>query len=276
MHPDVLPYLRCPVCGDRLSSGAATAAGRSVRCGRGHAFDLARQGYLNLATGRLRHSGDTAAMVAARAEFLAAGHYRFIAEALAAAAAARRAGPGLVVDVGAGTGYHLGSVLDARPGAVGLALDSSKAAARRAGRAHPRATAVVCDVWRRLPIADSCAQLVLNVFAPRNPAEFRRVLAPDGDLLVVTPEPEHLTELVEALGLLRVDPAKADRLSHDLGAPVEERRLTRTLPLGHRVLRDLVAMGPSAWHTDPTAVAALPEPFPVTAAVRLRRYRPVS
>lgn len=267
MRADLVPYLRCPVCG-----GALTPTGRAVRCGRGHAFDLARQGYLNLVAGRLRHPGDTAAMVAARAEFLAAGHYAFLAEALAGAAA-QSPGPGLVVDVGAGTGHHLAAVLGVRPDALGLALDSSKAAVRRATRAHPRAGAAVCDVWGRLPLGDSSVRLLLNVFAPRNPAEFRRVLAPGGELLVVTPEPEHLTELVDALGLLRVDPGKAGRLAHDLGVPVAQRRLTRRLRLDHEALRLLVAMGPSAWHTHPAAAASLPEPFPVTVAVRLHRYR---
>jgi 23S rRNA (guanine745-N1)-methyltransferase len=57
-------------------------------------------------------------------------------------------GPGLVVDVGAGTGHHLAAVLDALTAHHGVALDVAKAAARRAARAHPRAAAVVCDVWR--------------------------------------------------------------------------------------------------------------------------------
>jgi len=283
MRTEVLAYLRCPVCGDTLAP-----ADRAVRCARGHAFDVARQGYLHLTTGQVRHRGDSAAMVAARADFLARGHYAFVAEALAQRAAELAAsrpadttaqGPGagqtaapLVVDVGAGTGYHLAAVLDALPAAVGLALDSSKAAARRAARAHPRADAVVCDVWSGLPVRDHGARLVLNVFAPRNPAEFRRILHPDGELLVVTPQPEHLAELVGALDLLRVDVRKQERLAA-LGRPVLRRRLTRTLRLGHDDLRALVAMGPSARHVDPDAVSALPEPFTVTAAVQLDAYR---
>jgi 23S rRNA (guanine745-N1)-methyltransferase len=286
MKPEVLAYLRCPVCGAGLAP-----ADRAVRCARGHTFDVARQGYLHLTTGPVRHPGDSAAMVAARADFLARGHYAFVAEALAQRAAEltvpgpaettagtrdRRAGGAapapLVVDVGAGTGYHLAAVLDALPAAVGLALDSSKAAARRAARAHPRADAVVCDAWSGLPVHDHAARLVLNVFAPRNPAEFRRVLAPGGELLVVTPQPEHLAELVGALDLLRVDVRKQERLAA-LGRPVLRRRLTRTLHLGHDDLRALVAMGPSARHVDPDAVSALPEPFTVTAAVQLDAYR---
>jgi 23S rRNA (guanine745-N1)-methyltransferase len=273
MRPDLLRHLRCPVCSGRLR-----AAGQQLRCERGHSFDVARQGYVHLAAGPLRHPGDTAAMVAARAEFLAAGHYAFIASALAAWAELES---GLVLDVGAGTGYHLAAVLSAAPDAVGLALDSAKPAVRRAARAHPRAGAAVCDAWGRLPVADRAAQLILNVFAPRHAAEFHRVLAPGGKLLVVTPEPEHLAGLVDALALLRVDPSKEDRVAAELGThfvPAGHRVLRQRMYLTHREVATLVGMGPSARHTDAGELAAriatLPEPVQVTAGVRLARYRP--
>jgi 23S rRNA (guanine745-N1)-methyltransferase len=51
-----------------------------------------------------------------------------------------------------------------------------------------------------LPLADACADLMLDIFAPRNGAEFHRVLRPGGALLVVTPHPDHLAELVGPLG----------------------------------------------------------------------------
>ena len=44
------------------------------------------------------------------------------------------------------------------------------------------------------------------------------MLRPDGALLVVTPAADHLAELVDALGLLRVDPDKADRVGASLAA----------------------------------------------------------
>jgi len=71
-------------------------------------------------------------MVAARAELLVAGHLDPVARAVAGQAGTRSAGSGLVVDVGAGTGFYLAAVLDVLPAHHGLALDVAKAAVRRA------------------------------------------------------------------------------------------------------------------------------------------------
>ncbi len=264
-----LPYLRCPVCEDTVGHGPP----RTLRCPRGHSFDVARQGYVNLTRGRMPHEGDSAAMIEARAAFLAAGHYTFIADALAGEATGT-AGP--VLDAGTGTGFYLGHVLDRLPDATGLGLDVSKPALRRAARAHPRAGAALADLWQRLPLADASAGLILNVFAPRNGAEFRRVLRPDGALLVVTPAADHLRELVASHGLIRVDPDKADRVAESLGGHFTAERVTtcrRVLRLSGDELRTLVAMTPSARHTTlgdlPAGGAA------VTAAVDLTVHRPV-
>lgn len=289
MRADIVRFLRCPVCHGALTppqptSGAAPGGAGPLRCAHGHSFDQARQGYAHLSAGPLAHTGDSAAMVDARVRFLGAGHYRFIADALAGAARSVRppgAGPGeLVVDVGAGTGYHLAAVLDALPDALGLALDASKPALRRAARAHPRADAAACDVWRALPVADGTAALVLNVFAPRNGPEFRRVLAPGGAVLVVTPTPRHLAELARPLGLLTVDPAKESRVAGTLMPWLNqesERGYEQHLLLHRAEVATLVGMGPSARHLDEDAllagIAELPEPVAVTASVRLGVYR---
>jgi len=274
MNRDAVAHLRCPVCHETLAAVAvADGAAWALRCPRGHSFDIARQGYVDLSAGRSPHTGDTPQMVAARDAFLATGHYAFVSAALAEAAAGSS---GLAVDVGAGTGQHLAAVLDRDPGLVGLALDASKPALRRAARAHDRAGAVRADAWGRLPLADHDTAVLLDVFAPRNGPEFHRVLRPDGRLLVVTPEPDHLAELVDALGLLRVDPDKEDRLAASLDRQfVLERR--QTLRSALRLDRDEVAavvgMGPSAWHRAPAAID-LPTPVEVTAAVRVDQYTP--
>ncbi|OKI14303.1 putative RNA methyltransferase [Streptomyces sp. CB03911] len=275
MLQDIERYLACPHCGQALALG-----GRTLRCPAGHSFDLAKQGYVSLLAGDAHTgTGDTADMVSARTDFLAAGHYRPIADALAEAAVA--ASPeGLVADLGAGTGYYLSHVLDALPANPGAALDISKFALRRAARAHPRIGAVVCDAWRPLPLRDASAGLVLNVFAPRNGPEIRRALRPGGTLLLVSPTSRHLRELVGALGLLSVDEDKQRRIEEKLGpylAPAERLEVEFPMRLSAADVRTVVAMGPSAWHTDreqlDARLAALPDPVEVTASVTVAAYR---
>jgi 23S rRNA (guanine745-N1)-methyltransferase len=267
MIDGAIPYLRCPICEQSLRR-----AERALRCPRGHSFDMAKQGYADLSAGRLPHVGDTAEMVADRAAFLAAGHYDFIATALAAAAP----GTGLIVDAGTGTGHYLGRVLDAAPATTGLGLDVSKPALRRAARAHPRAATVLADLWRPLPIVDGAAAAILDVFAPRNGAEFRRVLRKEGVLLVVTPAAEHLHELVTAHGLIRVAPDKASRVSEALDEHFTRESATplcQTMQLSAAEARTLIGMTPSARHVP---AATLPTtPATVTAAVVVTAYRPV-
>jgi 23S rRNA (guanine745-N1)-methyltransferase len=181
----VLPALRCPVCGTRLQAEPR----RALVCQAGHRFDLARQGFVTLRSGRTDPgTADTPAMVAARERFLSGGHYRPIKAALSATVAeALIDGPaGLVVDLAGGTGAYLSDVLDALPDRTGLCLDLSRPALQRASRAHPRAAAVGADAWQPLPLADGCAAAVLSVFGPRNPPEIERVLAPGGVLVTVS------------------------------------------------------------------------------------------
>ncbi len=272
-----VPALRCPHC-----AGPLRRAGNELRCGRGHSFDVARQGYVNFAVGSIQGaSPDTAAMVAARARFLDRGHYAPIADAagsLAASLAPDAAEGGIVLDLAGGTGYYLAAVMRQVPGRIGVCVELSKPALRRAAAAHPRAAAIGADVWRGLPVADRSAGLVLSVFGPRNSAETNRVLTRGGAFIVVTPTPRHLGEVIAPLGMLTVDAAKADRLAASTSGleQTSSRMLEYTVALTHPDLSDLVAMGPSAYHVQPAQLAervgALADPLAVTVSVTLSAY----
>ena len=298
----VAPHIRCPVC-----AGPVAVGDDQVTCGRGHSFNIARQGYVSLTTGRGGPgTGDSAAMVLARDRFLGAGHYRPVADALSALAAgclatrgratrglatqglatrglatpADPGGPGLVLDLAGGTGYYLALVLDALDARLGACVDLSAPALRRAARAHPRAAALGADAWGHLPLADESAALVLSVFGPRNPAEIRRVLAPGGALIVATPGPDHHAELRRSLGLIGIDERKSARLAEAYGdyASTTVTTVRYQLRLGHADLTDLVAMGPSARHIGAAELAARvaalpPAPVTVTVDVEVRSYQ---
>jgi 23S rRNA (guanine745-N1)-methyltransferase len=267
VRADIVQHLRCPVCGDPLNAGD-----RSLHCARRHSFDLARQGYVDLTAGRVTHAGDSAEMIAAREALLTAGHFRVLEKALTGAVGDRAGG--LVVDVGTGTGHYLAAVLADGTG-PGLGIDVSKAALRRAAKAHPRLAAVRADVWRGLPVANGAAATVLNVFAPRDGGEFRRILRDDGVLVVATPAADHLGELVTALDLVRVDPDKSGRLAATLTPwfePVDRQEHRWRMRLTAQEVRTVVAMGPSARHTDVDRLDTTSTD--VTAAVDVTRWRP--
>ncbi|TFV76626.1 23S rRNA methyltransferase [Blastococcus sp. CT_GayMR20] len=266
--------LACPVCAAALAPVADASA---LRCAGGHLFDRARQGHISLLPpGHRPPSGDSAEMVADRVSFLEAGHYAGLTGAIADAVDGTT-----LLDLGGGTGHHLAGALDRLPDAVGVVLDSSRYAARRAARAHPRAVSVVADTWAGLPVAEAAVDRVLVVFAPRNGPEIARVLAPGGRLVVVTPASDHLAEIVGPLGLLRVDPDKATRLAGTLEphlVPVGSSAFRQELRLDRAAVATLVGMGPHARHLDPAALAsslaALPEPVGVTVSVDIGTYRP--
>lgn len=242
----VARWLRCPHCHQPL-----VLRERSLVCPAGHGFDVARQGYVNLLGRAAPRHADTARMVQARSRFLEGGWYQPIRQALAG----RTADAQRILEVGAGAGYYLAGCLGA--GAWGLATDISAAACRRAARAHPRQAAVVADTWAGLPLADGAVDVILCVFAPRNPAEFRRVLAPGGRVLVVVPEPGHLAALRRRDQLLEVAPDKTGHLRqafHDWRA-TDETVIREPLDLDAAGATDLVQMGPNAFHDSRTVDA---------------------
>lgn len=246
----VVDLLCCPVCRAPLE-----CADRTLLCGRGHAFDLARQGYVTLLGGAGNNfRSDTAQMLAARTRFLDGGFFDPIMSAVSEQCPSGAA----ILDVGAGTGHYLDAAV-ASSGGRGVGLDLSKLAARQISRLPGAIGAVVADGWQPLPIADAAIDVALSVFSPRNVPEFARVLGPGGTLIVVSPTPRHLAEVVETVGMIGVDKDKSVRIGNSMAGHFTrtERRLVEyPISLTHSQIADVVLMGPSAFHLTENDVHA--------------------
>lgn len=258
----------------------------------GHSFDVAKQGYVTLAAGAgLKHKGDDMDMVNAREAYLATGHFAPFVESVTGAvqdaldaSSLSVSTPASLLEVGAGTGYYLAHTLDSIDGARGVGLDISPHAAKHLAKCHSRVGAVVADVWQQLPIRDESIDAISVVFAPRNPSEFQRVLAPGGQVIVLTPGAGHLDELREPLGILGVEEGKVERMYEQAEGHLEQAAdpvdISFPIHLDKAAIAAQVGMSPSARHisADELAerMAALPPTLTVTARARLDRLRAVS
>lgn len=279
MPLDLDDVLICPLCSGPLSEVRETTLG----CPSGHRFDAARQGYYNLITGKgTAFQADTAEMVDARSAFLGRGHYAPLRDAIADAVAAQVDEPAVILDAGAGTGYYLKELHRRQPGSRSVALDISKFALRRTARQVPDGVSVVWDVWQPLPVRESSVDVILNVLAPRNPGEFRRVMRPGGTLVVATPLPGHLAEIASAASLLEVPADKAAQLTNSFAGlfePASSQKVEFALQLTPADVHDAALMGPAARHLDRGAlrrrVAMLPDTSRAHASFTVQAFRPV-
>lgn len=284
VQPLLESVVRCPVCNGFLSASSGATGGtaqapafpRLLACTAGHRYDAAKQGYFNLLTGGgTAFEADTPTMVQARMDFLSRGHYAPLAWAVNAAATTGAAHRPVILDAGAGTGYYLQSVRKVLPESEAIALDISKFALRRAVRALPGALCLVWDVWRALPIADASVDVLLNIFAPRNPAEFGRVVSDNGILVVVTPLPHHLREVAAEAGLLNIRAGKSDDVASSLAGNFRELSSTRLefpMKLSAKDIADVAAMGPAGHHQPSGPAEPLPQGATVTAAFTIQTF----
>ena len=168
---------------------------RHLLCARGHAFDVARSGYINLLQPqdrRSKHPGDTADAVAARRRLHDRGVTAPLLHAIAELVSPTPAD--VVLDAGCGEGFYLGT-LAGQAAFAAQGVDISIPAVEAAARRYPACQWIVANADRSLPYPNNSFSLVLSITGRMNPAEFRRVLCPDGRLLVALAAPEDFVEL---------------------------------------------------------------------------------
>lgn len=242
-------------------------------CPRGHSFDLARSGYINLLQPRERRSkqpGDNVAAVAARRRLHDRGVTQPLLLGIAEIIAPRPSD--VVLDAGCGDGFYLGS-LARQTGFEAHGVDISTRAVDLAARRYPppegRCEWIVANADRFLPYASGSFSIVLSITGRMNAAEFRRVLREEGRLLIALPAPDDLIELRSRTGAPGRD--RVDR-TIDTFAPaftlVDRRRVSATAKLDADAVHDVLLSIYRPLRAQPA------EAMPVTFSLDLLLLRP--
>jgi 23S rRNA (guanine745-N1)-methyltransferase len=187
----------CPHCGLGLQ---ASPDGAALACARGHSFDRAREGYVNLLPANRKRSaepGDSPEMVAARRRVHEAAAYQPLAEAIVGVLAGLPVGA-TVLDLGCGEGYYGTAVARALPGRDLYGIDISRPAVRLAAKRLQSASFAVANAYQ-LPLPPGSFDAIIRVFAPSSDPEVTRVLRPGGVYLEVCPAQRHLWQVRAAL-----------------------------------------------------------------------------
>lgn len=229
-------------------------------CASGHSFDCAKEGYVNLLVRNRKLSktvGDSAAMLNDRRLFLESGHYAPLVQVLISKTSHLPSG-GSIAELGCGTGYYLQQIHRHHPQTIAFGSDIAKDAVRLAAKTYPGATWLVADSSASLPFANTSIDLLLVIFAPRNPKEFKRITTPQGRLIIVIPAPSHLASIRQSFSLLNIEEDKEEKVNRQLNEEftlVDREEITVSLKLDPPALQALIGMTPSARHIDPSYVA---------------------
>jgi 23S rRNA (guanine745-N1)-methyltransferase len=255
---------RCPLCQLALVSSPS-----GYQCANRHQFDRAKEGYVNLLPVQQKKSldpGDSAEMIQARRNFLEAGFYQPLSDAvndMLARVLEQTAAPTLL-DIGCGEGYYsqrlqnfiqTQQVVDLNGPAPAVSLygiDISKAAIKAAAKKYRQLQFAVASSYH-LPFADQSFAALLRIYAPSQSSELARVCKAGGWLCTVTPAPLHLIELKQKIyqepRLHRAEIAEEAGFNHQQRqqlswnwqpqSATQLEQLLQMIPLGYRLTAEV-------------------------------------
>lgn len=185
----------CPVCGEELKED-----GRSLRCEKGHCFDRAKEGYVNLIAGTHKKGsliGDNRDMALSRRAFLEKGYFDSLVQELVSVIKEKSLSCPTVLDICCGEGYYSHKIKEAVSCEM-YGFDISKEMVRLAAKRRNGCEYFVANL-SRIPMKDKSADIAFHLFAPFHEKEFSRIMKDGGTLITVVAGENHLFELKEIL-----------------------------------------------------------------------------
>lgn len=246
---------RCPICHASIQVKNL----QSLVCLNNHDFNIAKQGYVNLATKQAKTKYDKQ-LFQARKEVMQENkffnpllqkvseiiidHLNDYPETFT------------VVDMGCGEGSHLSSICkiiqsQTKKELVGIGIDLSKEGIIEATKQERDHIWAVADI-ANAPFKDEQFAVILNILSPSNYEAFERLLKTNGLLIKVIPQSNYLKELREAF----IEKENLKTYSNEKTVNhfqkhfhLNERfRLTYTTILSRQTMESLLHMTPLTWN----------------------------
>ncbi len=245
-----MEFLLCPVCKSELKQQA-----RSFLCEKGHCFDIAKEGYVNLITGSKSGdlTGDNKDMARSRKAFLDKGYFRDLSDSLCNILGSIT--PSNVLDICCGEGYYAEEITKKLDCFV-YGFDLSKEMIRLAAKRKSKAEFFVANM-ANIPVADNSIDCAIHLFAPFCEKEFLRIIKPGGYLISICPGAKHLWELKAAL---YENPYENEEISPDLPGFSFQKAINTVSCItlaDNNDIESLFKMTPYYYHTSPQDKAKL-------------------
>lgn len=244
---------QCPVCQAPL-----TLDENRWQCINNHSFDRHKKGYVNLLLTQHKRSkapGDDAQMIARRREFLEAGHYQPLADAIAELLHQQVADDANLLDAGCGEGYYTQQIALKLSRSHCYGLDISKPAIAAASKYKSIEWCVGSS--SQPPYLAESFDAIISVFSRVDAKAFQRILRPNGIVVMAAPDHDHLMAL-RSLIYQEVRPYDTskhlDYFNNEDFELISDSRVSCTIQLqSNEQLWDLLGMTPHA-HRLPSAV----------------------
>jgi len=249
----------CPNCKSILQR-----LDKTVRCDKGHSFDVSKDGYINLLLPHQKkklNPGDNKIMMNAREAFLSTGHYDLLIDQINKSIESLKTEhvPLHFLDIGCGTGYYTRQILKNDP-LTKIGLDISKQGITKASKKDKEATYIVGSAFD-IPIQLESVDIAMSIFSPIQIQEVHRVLKKDGIIIKVIPSQDHMKEVAALIydKLAPHDSSIITDLEKNGFKIISEHTIDNKVSLKDQILHSFIRMTPYLYKFKEGAIEELKE-----------------
>lgn len=254
--------LTCPIC-----QSTVRVSETQLTCEKKHAFDIARQGYVNLLTHTTKANYDKDLFLSRNklitgSDFFTPLHQQ-LSELIMKFAGSHHVS---ILDAGTGEGSHLHIIHnrlkeDLSGEIVSVGVDIAKEGILNAAKHYESPIWFVADIVN-IPFKEKSFHIVLNILSPANYDEFTRVLKHDGMIIKVVPQKNYLKQLRKFNdgGSDNNRDYTNERIVHlfyDHFNNVKQIKLQYDVVLNEENLRMLLQMTPLTWNWSKEKISTL-------------------